>query len=321
MAVYTKLSDKEIANFLTHYALAPLDKAQGISAGVENTNYLLWLEDGTRLVLTVFEKRVQAEDLPFFTELMFRLAYSGLPCPKPLQAKDGLIIKQIKGKPAVLVTFLAGKSTLSITPGHLAELGKYMAKMHLAAKGMPIPPPNTMGAAAWAKMYGKIGTRLDVLSHGLSRQVAQELDYLEQSWDDDLEQGVIHADLFPDNVFFDEKGQLSGLIDFYFACNDRLVYDLAICLNAWCFEKDLQFNITKAKALLVSYTQEHSLPERDIAALPVMARAAALRFLLTRAHDWLFPVADALVTPKDPMEYVKKLRFHQQVRHHREYGL
>jgi len=321
MAVYTELSTPEIEAFLARYALPALKNAEGIRAGVENTNYRLQLADGSQRILTLFEKRVEGADLPFFTALMETLAAGGVPCPKPVVAKDGRALQLLKEKPALIVSFLQGKSLGAIQPAHLGELGVHMARMHLAAGGFTGRRENALGRAGCAALLVRIQDRVDSIAPGLAAKLAHEQDWLQAHWPEGLLQGVIHADLFPDNVFFDEGDTLSGIIDFYFACNDFLAYDLAICLNAWCFEKTGEFNITKAQQMLRAYHAVRPLKEEELAALPVLARGAALRFLLTRAHDALFPAQNALVVPKDPLEYWKKLRFHQSVTHHREYGL
>ncbi len=321
MAVYTELSHDEIRHFLGAYDLPPLQEAEGICAGVENTNYLLTLQGGGRFILTLFEKRVAEADLPFFVGLMEELAAKRVPAPMPLRAKDGQAIRTLKGRPAVMVTFLEGKSAVTIKPVHISELGAAMARLHMGALEYKHIRCNSLSLPAWRVLLEKISPHMDEIAAGLAEELQAEMAALESLWPKTLPEGVIHADLFPDNVFYDAEGQLTGIIDFYFSCNDFLSYDLAICLNCWCFEKDFQFNITRAKGLLRAYNDQRLLSEEELNALPVLARGAALRFLLTRAHDWLFPVPGALVTPKDPMEYLKKLRFHRSVKHHREYGL
>ena len=321
MAVYTALADEEIREFLSAYDLPPLAQAEGIRAGVENTNYLLTMQDGVRYILTLFEKRVNEADLPFFAGLMERLAQAGVPCPSPLHARDGTLIRRVKDRPALIVTFLEGKSISGIQNPHMSELGAYMARMHMAGQGYELKRANALSLDGWRTLLAKVAPRADEIIPGLASELQIEMQALEASWPKALPRGVIHADLFPDNVFYDGLHKLTGIIDFYFACEDFLAYDLAICLNAWCFEKLYDFNITKAQLMLRSYNEVRPLSEEELAALPVLARGAALRFLLTRAHDWLFRVEGALVTPKDPMEYVKKLRFHRSVTHHSQYGL
>ena len=320
MAVYTELSQNEIQDFLRAYNLPLLLKAEGIKAGVENTNYLLEFTDRSKLILTIFEKRVNENELPFFINLMDLLA-NYIPSPTPIRTQNGEIITRVKEKPATLVSFLQGKSVTNIITKNMSELGKYMAKMHLAGQNYAVTRKNNLSIVGWEELLTKINGRADEISAGLTDELSDELKEISANWVSDLPRGIIHADLFPDNVFFNSDNNLTGIIDFYFACNDFLVYDLAICLNAWCFEKDLQFNITKAKAMLRAYNEVRPLSEIELAAMPILARGAALRFLLTRSYDWLFPANGALVTPKNPLEYLSKLRFHRKVKHHSEYGL
>lgn len=322
MAVYTELSADEIRNLLAAYDLPALAQADGIRSGVENTNYKLTLVDGTKLILTLFEKRVTEADLPFFAGLMEHLAKARVPCPSPVRAKDGAILRPLKGKPAMIVTFLEGASVSAIENQHLSELGNHLARMHLAGQSYDTAPrANSLSVEGWKTIIAKILPRADEIAPGLTGELQTEIAFLQTAWPRNLASGVIHADLFPDNVFFAKDGTLSGIIDFYFACHDMLAYDIAICMNAWCFEKGRDFNITKAKLLLRGYNDVRPLPEAELEALPILARGSAFRFLLTRTHDWLFPVAGALVTPHDPLEYWRKLRFHRQVQHHSEYGL
>lgn len=325
MAVYTQLRDEDIEGLLEHYNLGTFQQAFGIAEGVENTNYLILVLDQNgaeqKYILTVYEKRVKEEDLPFFMNLMERLAARGVPCPLPIKAKDGNAIQTILGKPASIVTFLSGRGCKTTIHNHqLQQLGEHMAKMHLAVDGFEGKRANALSLDGWKQLLTKIEGRVDEIEKGLGAMLKEEMKYLEQYWPKTLPAGVIHADLFPDNVFFlDQK--LSGIIDFYFACNEILLYDLAIVINAWCFEQQREFNITKTRGLLREYNNVRPISQDELEALPILCRGSALRFLLTRAHDWLFPVEGALVTPKNPMEYVKKLRFHQSVQHHREYGL
>lgn len=309
MAVYTELTQDEIRAFLHGYELSSLLRADGIRAGVENTNYLIHLVSGKKLILTVFEKRVQVEDLPFFTGLMEHLARSSVPAPLPLHARNGNMIQPLKGKPAIIVTFLEGKETHVITHEHLQQLGTYTARLHWASSGFHLTRKNTLSFEGWKNLFDRIAARVDEIAPDLAEELAGEIAFLESAWPQRLPQGVIHADLFPDNVFFNEHGQLTGIIDFYFACNEFFAYELAICMNSWCFESNWQWNSGKAKALLDSYHALRPLTREEYAAMPVLLRGAALRFLLTRAHDLLFQVEGAWVIPKDPKEYISKLRF------------
>ncbi|MCH7941781.1 MAG: homoserine kinase [Proteobacteria bacterium] len=319
MAVYTEVSDEDIISFLSEYDIGRVISFKGIAEGVENSNYLL-LTDRNPFIVTLYEKRVSVEDLPFFLGLMEHLAARALPCPTPIAGRDGVALRELCGRPAAIIGFLNGVWPRRIRNEHCAALGAVMADMHLAADGFALTRPNALSTAGWRPLFESCRARVDQVSQGLEAMIEDELGHLEAHWPDDLPAGVIHADLFPDNVFF-EIDRLSGLIDFYFACNDVLAYDVAICLNAWCFERDGSFNITKSRQLLVSYGRVRPFSEAEVAALPLLARGAALRFLLTRLYDWLNRVEGALVKPKDPLEYLQKLRFHQGVASPAEYGL
>lgn len=321
MAVYTILSDDDISSLLSAYDLPALATAEGIRSGIENTNYKLTLADGTRLILTLFEKRVNEAELPFFASLMDELSSGGIPCPRPMHARDGQALRRVRDKPAMMVTFLEGTSVTSIRSQHTEELGRQLARLHLAGMACGPSRRNDLSLAGWQQLCGKVAPRADEIAAGLGAMLQEEAAYQQEHFPSHLPQGIIHADLFPDNVFFDAKDRLTGIIDFYFACNDMLAYDVAICLNAWCFDKEGEFALACARALLRGYNEVRPLSGAELEALPVLARGAALRFLLTRTHDGLFPVAGALVTPKDPLEYIRKLRFHRSVKHHGEYGL
>ena len=318
MAVYTEVSDDELAAFLAGYDLGPLMSCKGIAEGVENTNYLLHTGRGY-YILTLYEKRVAEGDLPFFLGLMEHLSDRGVTCPLPVHNAQGQALGRLGGRPAALVTFLEGVSVRRPDARHCAMLGEALAKLHSAGADFAMARPNALSIDGWSKLCRDAEARADGVAPGLAVALAQELGFLQQNWPADLPSGVIHADLFPDNVFF-LGGELSGLIDFYFACNDFFAYDLAICLNAWCFEQDASFNVTKGMALIDGYARARSLSEAEIAALPILARGAALRFLLTRLVDWLDTPDGALVKKKDPIEYLKKLRFHQQAASARDYG-
>ncbi|AXS39504.1 homoserine kinase [Breoghania sp. L-A4] len=319
MAVYTEVPDDELAAFVARYGIGAVLSCKGIAEGVENSNFLLHTERGY-FILTLYEKRVDPADLPFFVGLMDHLAENGISCPTPLKTAQGEALGTLAGRPAAMVTFLDGLSLKRPGPEHCAELGQAMARMHLAGQSFGMRRANALSVDAWRPLYGQSRDRADEVRPGLGREIEAELDVLEAAWPRDLPSGVIHADLFPDNVFF-IKGTLSGIIDFYFACTDALAYDVAISLNAWCFEADMSFNVTKARALLGGYARVRPFSEAEFEALPLLARGAALRFMLTRLYDWLSVPEGALVTPKDPLEYIKKLRFHQSVASTRDYGL
>jgi homoserine kinase type II len=319
MAVYTEVGDADLEALLKVYDLGALLAFKGIAEGVENSNFLLRAETGT-YILTLYEKRVAEADLPFFLGLMEHLAGRGISCPLPVRGRDGKTLRQIAGRPAALITFLDGMSVRRPQPQHCAALGKALAEMHEAGRDFPLRRENALSLSGWPPLFEMSRARADEVEPGLADFVDRELAALASAWPTGLPDGVIHADLFPDNVFF-LKGKLSGLIDFYFACNDFLVYDLAVCLNAWCFEPDCAFNVTKGRAMIQAYANVRRLEAAELEALPILARGAALRFLLTRLHDWLTVPAGALVTPKDPREYLRKLRFHLKVTNAADYGV
>jgi homoserine kinase type II len=292
---------------------------KGIAEGVENSNYLLRSERGI-YILTLYERRVAPAELPFFLALMEHLAASGIACPTPLHGRDGAALRRLCGRPAAMVTFLDGMWPRRIQPFHCAGLGGALARLHQAGATFALERPNNLSVAGWRGLYDSCCARAHEVRPGLADELGQELATLEASWPRDLPRGVIHADLFPDNVFF--RGEaVSGVIDFYFACTDFLAYDIAVCLNAWCFEPDGDFNVTKARLLLASYRAVRPLDPAEFAALPLLARGSALRFLLTRLYDWLNQTKGALVRPKDPVEYLKKLRFHRSVGDPGGYGI
>lgn len=319
MAVYTEVTDEDLSRLLAAYDLGEVLSFKGIAEGVENSNFLLHTEAGF-FILTLYEKRVNEAELPFFLGLMEHLAQRGITCPQPVKNRHGAALGRIAGRPVAIVTFLDGMWIRRPEPLHCAMLGEALAKLHMAGADFKMQRKNALSLAGWLALHHSAESRAGQVQPGLTEAIASELSYLGGNWPADLPSGIIHADLFPDNVFF-LAGKLSGLIDFYFACNDAFAYDLAICINAWCFESDNSFNITKGMALLNGYERLRKLEGAEVAALPILARGAALRFLLTRLVDWLNVPPGAVVRPKDPMEYVRKLRFHQQVSSAREFGL
>jgi homoserine kinase type II len=319
MAVYTEVSDEELNAFVAQYALGDVLSCKGIAEGVENSNYLMVTDRGS-FILTLYEKRVRREDLPFFLNLMEHLAAKGVECPLPLHGTDGQALRELCGRPAVIVSFLSGMWPRRVLPRHCAGVGAVLAQMHLAGADFGMQRANNLSLAGWRSLFEACASRAHEVRPGLAEALEQELTVLEREWPTGLPTGVIHADLFPDNVFF-RGNDLSGVIDFYFACTDFLAYDVAICLNAWCFEPDGAFNATKARLMLSSYRKIRDFSAEELAALPLLARGSALRFLLTRLYDWLNHPAGAYVKPKDPLEYWAKLRFHQQVRSPGAYGL
>jgi homoserine kinase type II len=319
VAVYTDISENDLRHFLSQYDVGELTSYKGIAEGVENSNFLLHT-DKDPLILTLYEKRVEKSDLPFFLGLKQHLFAKGLSCPLPLPRKDGELLGELSDRPAALISFLEGMWLRNPEAQHCREVGKALAQMHLASEGFELTRPNALSVDGWKELWAKSKDRADEVGEGLQDEIQADLNHLAANWPKDLPWGVIHADLFQDNVFF-LGDDLSGLIDFYFACNDFLVYDVAICLNAWCFEKDGAYNVTKGTALLEGYQAVRPLSNEELQALPLLSHGAALRFFLTRLYDWLTTPAGALVVKKDPLEYLRKLRFHRTVKSAAEYGL
>jgi homoserine kinase type II len=319
MAVYTEVGDEELERFIAEYEIGPALSCKGIAEGVENTNYLIHTGQGG-FILTLYEKRVAEADLPFFLGLMEHLAERGVPCPTPLHGRDGKALRRLCGRPAAIVTFLDGMWPRRIRPDHCSALGEALAKMHVAGADFAMSRRNDLSLDGWRPLLESASARADEVKPGLAALLSAELDFLESHWPGDLPSGICHADLFPDNVFF-IGNSLSGLIDFYFACTDFFAYEIGICLNAWCFERDRAFNITKARALLSAYRRVRPFSTAEMDALPILARGGALRFLLTRLYDWLNQPEGALVKPKDPLEYLAILKFHQGVAGSGAYGL
>jgi homoserine kinase type II len=319
MAVYTDVADDELRAFIALYDIGEVLACKGIAEGVENSNFLVTTECGN-FILTLYEKRVAAGDLPFFIVLMEHLAAQGVACPTPVKGRDGSALRELCGRPAALVTFLAGMWPRRTQPFHCAAVGAALAGLHRAGASFGMTRANDLSVAGWRRLYEACRCRAAEVQPELASELEAELALVEAEWPRDLPTGVIHADLFPDNVFFRDR-EISGLIDFYFACTDFLAYDLAICLNAWCFEADGSLNVTKARLLLEGYRRARPLSPAELAALPLLARGSALRFLLTRLFDWLNQPAGALVRPKDPIEYLRKLRFHRGITDIAGYGL
>jgi homoserine kinase type II len=319
MAVYTDVTAEDLAAFLAGYDIGELLAYKGIAEGVENSNFLVHTSRGN-FILTLYERRVAVHDLPFFLALMEHLAQRGITCPQPVKNRKGEVLGRVAGRPAAIITFLDGMWIRRPSAGHCAALGGALAGLHLAGLDFERRRANTLSVDGWRPLYEFCRKRANEVQRDLDTLLAKELDHLESAWPRQLPQGVIHADLFPDNVFF-LGDRLSGLIDFYFACTDALAYDVAICLNAWCFEADHSYNVTKGRGLLAAYAAVRPLAAAEREALPLLARGAAMRFLLTRLVDWFDVPSGALVRPKDPLEYFRKLRFHQTVKSVRDYGI
>ena len=319
MAVYTEVSDEAVAAFLRDYGIGTAVAFRGIAEGVENSNYQLRTTAGD-FILTLYEKRVDPAELPWFLGLMEHLVARGINCPQPVRGQDGEALRVLCGRPACVTTFLPGVWPRRVRPEHCGPLGTALAALHLAGEGYTAVRPNALGPGGWRPLLELCLPRADEVQPGLGGELDRALADILGAWPRALPRGHIHADLFPDNVFFLD-GALSGLIDFYFAATDTLAYDVAVVLNAWCFEPDYQFNVTKARALLRAYGAVRALSDAEVAALPVLCQGAAIRFLLTRLFDWVNTPPGALVTRKDPMEYVRRLRFHMQARDAHAYGV
>jgi homoserine kinase type II len=319
MAVYTDITETELSALLAEYGIGELRSYRGIAEGSENSNYMLHTSSG-EFILTLYEKRVEREDLPFFLGLMQHLANKGISCPLPVQRRDGGLMSEIAGRPAAIITFIEGFWVRRPSAAHCREVGKALAELHRAGEDFGLSRENAMAIPGWKKLWNGARERADEVEPGLAGEVESDFAALEAGWPSGLPEGVIHADLFPDNVFF-LGDRLSGLIDFYFACNDFYAYDLATCLNAWCFEKDFSFNLTKGRALLAGYQSVRKLEPAEAQALPVLAHGSALRFLMTRLYDWLHVPDGAMIQKRDPKEYLRRVRFHRAIDSASEYGL
>jgi homoserine kinase type II len=319
MAVYTDVAFDDLENLLADYDIGDPRSFKGIAEGVENSNFVLQTDRGA-FILTLYEKRVSARDLPFFLGLLDHLAARHVPCPVPVRNRQGAEWTIVNGRPAAILTWLDGLSLRSPDESHCAAAGTALAQLHLAGKGFPIKRSNALSLSGWCELAEATAAHAEDVEVGLADLISSSLADLKSIWPKDLPGGIIHADLFPDNVLFID-GKVSGLIDFYFACNDAYAYDLAIMLNAWCFDADGRYDAVKGQHLVGAYREIRSLDRAELAALPVLAAGSALRFLLTRLNDWLKPDPTALVRPKDPREYSRRLRFHRGIRDVSEYGL
>lgn len=318
MAVYTDITNAELTAFLEQYDIGSLKSYRGIAEGVENSNFMLHTSEGM-YILTLYEKRVDENDLPFFLGLMDHQAKNGINCPLPIPRKDGVLVSQLAGRAAAIISFLEGVWVRKPQAHHCKKLGAALAEFHLASDGFEITRSNTLGQKDWSPLWAECAPNADQVASGLEAEISNDMAKFEAGWPTDLPSGVIHADLFPDNVFFLDD-TLSGMIDFYFACNDYLAYDLAICLNAWCFEADGAFNLTKGQALIAGYQSVRPLNDAEIQALPILAHGASLRFFLTRLYDWINTPEGSLVVKKDPLEYLRFIRFHRAIQSAEQYG-
>ena len=309
MAVYTEITDEELDALLADFDVGGALAFKGIAEGVENSNFLLETEGG-RFILTLYERRVKADELPYFLDLLGWLADHDFPSARPIADREGRVLKTVRDKPAAMVEFLQGLSVRRPTTAHCRQAGEGLARLHLAGQGYPGRRTNDLGQADWAPLFAGLREAADQLKPGLAATIAGDLEHLATAWPRALPSGTIHADFFPDNVFF-KDGKFAAAIDFYFACDDAYAYDLAVALNAWCFEADGSFNLTAGRAMIGGYEQHRPLSPQERAALPLLAHGAAMRFFLTRLNDWGSTPAGALVRPKDPLEYERKLAVHR----------
>ena len=317
MAVYTKLEHQEVEQFLKQYNINNFKDYKGITEGVENTNYFIKTSQQD-YILTIYEKRVDENDLPFFIKLLSSLSDNRFPCPKPIANKNNEKINKIKNKNAALVTFLNGQSKNKITSEDCFEIGKITAQLHEITKKFKISRKNNLSIESWQNIFEKTIKKKIDLDESIIKKTKNYLNFLKDKWPKDLPQGIIHADLFPDNIFF-TNNKVSGIIDFYFACNDFFAYEIAICINSLCFDNNSTFNMTKAKNLIDGYTSIRTLSEDEKKYLPILSMGAAMRFFLTRLYDFYHTDNKADVKIKDPFEYLKKIEFHSTIKNFNEY--
>ena len=320
MAVYTKLSESELKHFFSKYNLGKLLNYKEIKEGIENTNYFVQMEKG-KFILTLYEKRVEEQDLPFFIGLMRNLYDKNFPSPEPIINKNGNYISEISERKAAVVSFLEGEAKKNLSPNDCYEVGIHAAKLHEITKNLSGKRENKLSVSSWRTIYNKVKKNCSKIHPNLSLVVEKSLDEIESGWPKNLPAGIIHADLFSDNIFFKEN-KLSGIIDFYFSCNDYFAFEIAVCFNALCFEgekENLSFNVTKAKKFIDGYSTLRPLTEDEKKSLKILCQGAAIRFLLTRVFDYLNLTEGALVKIKDPIEYLKRLEFHDSVKNYQDY--
>ena len=320
MAVYTKLEKEEINNILLNYKLGKLKNFEGIKEGIENTNYFIETEKG-KYILTIYERRVKDTDLPFFSSLMVELSKNGFNCPKPISNKDNNYISNIKNKKFMIVGFLEGQSKKNLTPMECKIVGSQIAKLHQITKNFKFFRTNDLSVKSWRSIFSQVKNKCNKIHPELPKLIEANLTSIEKEWPKNLPSGIIHADLFSDNIFF-KNNKFSGFIDFYFSCNDFYAFEIAICFNALCFDgvkQNLSFNVTKAKKLMEGYNEVRKITKDEKIAIKVLSQGAALRFLLTRVFDYINTVDDAVVKIKDPEEYLKRLEFHKNAKSYEDY--
>ena len=320
MAVYTKLNQNKIEEILSNYSLGKLDSFKGIEEGIENTNYFLSVNK-KKFILTIYEKRVKSADLPFFSDLMSSLNKANFKCPAPISNNNNETITNFGGKKLMIVSFLEGKAKQNLSPANCKSIGSEIAKMHELTKNLKLKRQNDLSVNSWRKLFNSVKDKCENIHKDLPKLIEENLNDVEKNWPKNLPRGIIHADLFHDNIFF-IKDKFSGVIDFYFSCEDFFAFEIAICFNALCFDglkSNLSFNVTKAKNFIDGYTSVRKLSHEELNNIKVLSQGAALRFLLTRVFDALNKVEGAIVKIKDPMEYLKRLEFHKNAKNHEDY--
>ena len=320
MAIYTKVSKNDLTEFFSKYNLGKVENFHGIKEGIENTNYFIQTSKN-KFILTIYEKRVQEKDLPFFMSLMRNLFDSNFKSPEPIINRNGNYITEIVGKKAAVISFINGNSKKNLTPENCKEVGSEIAKMHMITKNLAAKRKNELSIDSWKKIYQNVKEACFKIHPQLSKIIEENLVEVEKNWPTNLPAGIIHADLFPDNIFFN-KNKFNGIIDFYFSCNDFYAFEIAVCLNALCFEgtkENLSFNVTKAKKFIDGYSKIRKISDDEKNSLKILSQGAALRFLLTRVFDYINLKKGAIVKIKDPIEYLKRLEFHNNVKNYQDY--
>ena len=320
MAVYTKLKKEDIEKILSNYNLGKLDSYKGIEEGIENTNYFL-LINKKKYILTLYEKRVSSKDLPFFSDLMTSLNQSSFKCPIPIKNSQKKTIGDFNGKKMMIVSFLEGGAKQNLSPANCHSIGIEVAKMHELTKKLIIKRQNNLSVNSWRRLFNSVKNKCSKIHKDLPKLIEENLNDVEENWPKNLPRGIIHADLFHDNIFF-SGDQFTGIIDFYFSCEDFYAFEIAICFNALCFDglkENLSFNVTKAKKFIDGYSSVRKLSEKEKNNIKVLSQGASLRFLLTRVFDSLNTIEGAMVKVKDPIEYLKRLEFHKKAKNYEDY--
>ena len=320
MAIYTKLSEEKVISIISNYNLGKMKKFEGIKEGIENTNYLVETDKG-KFILTIYEKRVNNNDLPFFSKLMLELSNKNFICPKPILNKNNKYISNLDAKKFMLVSYLEGKSKTILSPNDCNSVGKQAARLHEITKNFNFKRNNDLSVDSWRKIFNQVKDKCNSIHPDLPKLIEINLKDVEKGWPKNLPKGIIHADLFHDNIFF-KNDNFSGFIDFYFSCIDFYAFEIAICFNALCFDginENLSFNVTKAKKFFDGYDQVRKISDEEKKYIKVLSQGAALRFLLTRVFDSINMVDDAVVKIKDPIEYLKRLEFHKNSKNFEDY--